>query len=79
MRAILILIGLAALVVVGLMSLGLLKLNATPGSLPSVHVEGGSAPKVDADMAKIVVGTENKTIAVPTVKMDRPAGNSTAQ
>ncbi|KQS03038.1 hypothetical protein ASG11_01140 [Sphingomonas sp. Leaf357] len=79
MRAILILIGLAALVVVGLMSFGLLKLNATPGSLPSLKVEGGSAPKVDADMAKIVVGTENKTITVPTVKMDRPEGNSTAQ
>ena len=79
MRAILILIGLAALVVVGLMSFGLLKLNATPGSLPSLKVEGGSAPKVDADMAKIVVGTENKTITVPTVKMNRPEGNSTAQ
>jgi len=79
MRAILILIGLAALVVVGLMSFGLLKLNASPGTLPSLHVEGGSAPKVDADMGKIVVGTENKTIAVPTVKVDRPAENSTAQ
>ena len=79
MRAILILIGLVALVVVGLMSVGLLKLNASPGSLPSVHVDGGSAPKVNADVAKIVVGTENKTVAVPTLKVDRPEGNSAAQ
>jgi hypothetical protein len=79
MRALLILIGLAALVVVGLMSFGLLKVNATSGSLPSLKVEGGSAPKVNADIAKITVGTEKKTVTVPTLKMDRPEGNSTVQ
>ncbi|MES2059272.1 MAG: hypothetical protein V4564_25245 [Pseudomonadota bacterium] len=90
MRALLILIGLAALVVVGLMSLGLLKLEGTPGSLPRVKLEGGAAPQVKADMATISVGTENKTIdvptvgttqktiTVPTVKMDTPASNAAA-
>ena len=43
MRALLILVGLAALVVVALLSLGLLKLNTTAGSLPSVSVQGGAA------------------------------------
>lgn len=79
MRAILILIGLAALVVVGLMSFNLLDVNFKSGSLPSVKVEGGSAPKVSADVAKITVGSEKKTITVPTVKMERPEGNSTAE
>ncbi|MEN2786832.1 hypothetical protein ACFOKI_09120 [Sphingomonas qilianensis] len=91
MRALLILIGLVALVVVGLMSVGLLKLNTTPGSLPNVSVQGGEAPKVKADMATLSVGAENKTvdvptvgttqktISVPTVQLNRPEGNSTAQ
>ncbi|QNA85653.1 hypothetical protein G4G27_17935 [Sphingomonas sp. So64.6b] len=90
MRALLVLIGLAALVVVGLMSFGLLTFNGTAGSLPTVKLEGGSAPKVKADMATISVGTENKTIevptvgttqktiTVPTVKMNTPSSNSAA-
>jgi hypothetical protein len=90
MRALLVLIGLAALVVVGLMSFGLLTFKGTAGSLPTVKLEGGSAPKVKADMATISVGTENKTIdvptvgttqktiTVPTVKMNTPANNSAA-
>lgn len=79
MRALLILVGLAALVVVGLLATGMLKLNTTPGSLPHVSVQGGEAPKVKADIATISVGTENKTIAVPTVQLNRPEGNSTAE
>lgn len=91
MRALLILIGLAALVVVGLMSFGLLKLNTTSGTLPSIAVQGGTAPQVKADMATISLGTENKTVEVPTVgttaktisvpsiRLNRPDGNSTAQ
>ena len=91
MRALLILVGLVALVIVGLLSVGLLKLNTTPGSLPSVAVQGGNAPTVKADMATLSVGTENKivdvptvgttqkTITVPTVQLNRPEGNSTAQ
>lgn len=91
MRALLILIGLAALAVVILMSLGLLKLDTTAGTLPSVSVQGGEAPKVKADMATISLGTENKTvdvptvgttektITVPTVHLNRPESNSTAQ
>ena len=92
MRALLVLIGLAALVVVGLMSVGMLTLDTKAGSLPSIHFDGGKAPELKANIATVTMGTENKTIdvptvtttektiAVPTMKMEKPAdGNSTAQ
>ena len=67
MRAILVLIGLAALVLVVLLSLGMISLQTTPGRLPSVAVQGGAAPAVKADMGSIDVVTTNKTVEVPTV------------
>jgi hypothetical protein len=67
MRALLALVGIAAVVVAILVSLGLLTLKTTPGSLPSISVNGGTAPSVDANMATVSVGTTNKTIEVPTV------------
>jgi len=85
MRALLVLIGLAALVVAGLMATGMMTLQTTPGSMPTLKFEGGKAPAVKADVATISVGTENrsievptvtttnKMITVPTVTMDKPA------
>jgi len=67
MRALLALVGIAAVVVAILVSLGLLTLKTSPGSLPSVSVNGGTAPSVDANLATVSVGTTNKTIEVPTV------------
>jgi len=67
MRFLLALIGLAAVVVVVMLSLGLMTLKTTPGSLPTVSLNGGSAPSVNANLATVSVGTENKTIDVPTV------------
>ena len=67
MRFLLALIGLAAVVVVVMLSLGLMTLKTTPGSLPSVSLNGGSAPSVNANLATVTMGTENKTIDVPTV------------
>jgi hypothetical protein len=43
------------------------------GSLPNVTVTGGSLPKVDVDAANVTVGTETKTIEVPTVTVTPPA------
>lgn len=92
MRTLLVLVGLAALVVVVMISFGLLTLDTKGGSLPSVSVNAGTAPRVKANVATVSLGTENKTIevptvgttertiAVPTVRMEKPAdGNSTAQ
>ena len=69
MRAILVLIGLAAVVLVILMSLGMIQINMRSGSLPSIAVSGGQAPVVKADVGKIDIGTTNTTVAVPTVQM----------
>jgi hypothetical protein len=65
MRALLAIVGLAAVIVIALVWLGLLNVQTTAGSLPSLHWEGGKAPTVSANMAHVAVGTENKTIAVP--------------
>ena len=93
MRALLALVGIAAVVVAVLLSLGLLTLKTTPGSMPSISVNGGTPPSVDANLATVTLGTENKTIdvptvtttektiTVPTVKMSKPgdaANNSAA-
>jgi hypothetical protein len=90
MRALLALIGLAALVVVVLTLTGMMTFTANSGSLPSLHWEGGKAPSVQANVAHISVGMENKTVAVPTVtttdktiavptmKLDKPGDTSTA-
>ena len=68
MRTLLALIGLAALVVVGLMYFGLINIDQTrAGSIQT--------PQFKADVARVSVGTENKTVAVPTVNVDKP-GNS---
>ena len=72
MRFLLALIAIAALVLIVLLSTGFLTLNGTAGSLPTVKVEGGSAPAVKADVAKVTFGTENKTVAVPTVSVSKP-------
>ena len=67
MRFLLALVGLAALVVVALVSLGMLKIDTKAGSLPTLSVNGGKAPEVSANMVTVELGTENKTIEVPTV------------
>ena len=91
MRALLVLIGLAALVVAGLIATGMMTLQTTPGPLPSLLFEGGKAPAVKSNVATISVGTENKSIdeptettatkpiTVPTVPMDKPTQPGSSQ
>lgn len=67
MRAILVLIGLAALVLVVLMSLGMVSIQTTPGSLPTIALQGGQAPGVKAETGSIDLTTTNRTVTVPTV------------
>ncbi len=61
MRFLLALIGLAALVLIGLLSFGYITVNGKPGS---VQV---TPPEVSANVATVNFGTENKTVEVPTV------------
>jgi len=71
MRALLVLVGIAALVVLAGMALGFIKLDQTQtASLP--HLEGGQAPKFEATVAKVNVGTENKTVEVPKIDVQKP-------
>lgn len=67
MRAILTLIGLAAVVCAVLIATGMMSIETKPGSLPVVKLQGGEAPKVTAKMGQVELGTANATIEVPTV------------
>jgi hypothetical protein len=68
MRALLVLIGLIVLAVVAAMALGIVSIDQTR---PAVV----QAPTFQADVAKVRVGTEQKTVTVPTVDIDKP-GNA---
>ena len=68
MRTLLALVGVIALVAVALMYFGLINIDQTrPGMV--------QAPQFKADVARVSVGTENKTVAVPTVNVEKP-GNA---
>ena len=41
------------------------------GELPDVEVEGGKLPEYDVDPAKVKVGTDTKTIKVPTIDITK--------
>ena len=68
MRTLLALIGIIALVVVALMYFGLINIDQTRSAVVQ-------APQFKADVARVSVGTENRTVAVPTVNVEKP-GNA---
>jgi len=71
MRTLLVLVGIAALVVLAGMMTGFIKLDQTQtAQLP--RIEGGQAPKFEASVAKVDVGTENKVVEVPKVDVQKP-------
>ncbi|HVJ00425.1 MAG TPA: hypothetical protein VM657_15310 [Sphingomonas sp.] len=73
MRALLVLLGLVVIAVVLLMAFGMLDIDQTRrGELPSVRIEGGQTPQFQADVGHVDVGTENRTIAVPTINVQKP-------
>jgi hypothetical protein len=43
------------------------------GELPEVSVEGGQMPKYDAEAPRVDVGTEERTVTVPTIEVQPPA------
>lgn len=59
MRFILVLLGLAALVVVGLLATGMISFDA----------QGGRLPNISAETGKVGIGSTNRTVEVPTVEM----------
>ncbi|UZK65731.1 hypothetical protein [Sphingomonas sp. M1-B02] len=72
MRGILVLIGLIAIAVVILMSLGMLNIQQQQGaSLPDVtfDAKGGQLPKFSAETGSVGIGSTNTSVEVPTVEM----------
>jgi hypothetical protein len=39
------------------------------GKMPDVDVQGGEAPKVDVDPARVEVGTDTSTVVTPNVNV----------
>ena len=79
MRTLLAVLGLIIVIVVILMAFGFINIDQTrTAQLPSVQVQGGQAPAFKADVGTVAVGSVNKTVAVPTVSVNKP-GNATAQ
>ncbi|MEI9927307.1 MAG: hypothetical protein WDN44_05830 [Sphingomonas sp.] len=92
MRGFLVLLGLIALVVVVLISLGMLKIQQTGNAtLPTVtfDMKGGHLPSFKTETGTVGVGTTNTTVQVPSVEMKnttvtlptievKQAGNTTA-
>ena len=80
MRALLVLLGIAALVILAGMATGFINIDQTQTArLP--RIEGGQAPEFKADVGKIDLGTERRVIEVPRVEVQRPgaAPSSTAR
>ena len=72
MRAILVLIGLIALAIVVLMSVGMLRIEQQQGAtMPKItfDAQGGQLPKFKAETGSIGLGTTNTTVELPTVEM----------
>ena len=74
MRAILVLLAIAALAAATLMYFGFITFGQVrPGS---VQVQ---TPRFEADVGRVGVGTENRTVTVPRLEVERPADNSQAR
>jgi hypothetical protein len=72
MRALLVLAGLAIIIVVALLYFGIVSIDQTrPGVV--------QAPTFQADVAKVRVGTEEKTVTVPTMDIDKPGNDQAAR
>jgi len=72
MRFLLVLIGIVLLVIAALMYLGIISIDQTrPGVVQT--------PQFNADVAKVTLGTREKTVAVPTINVERPANSAAAQ
>jgi hypothetical protein len=67
MRTILVALGLAALILAGLMVTGMVSIDQTR---PAVV----QAPEFKAGVGKVELGTTNKTVEVPTLQVEKADG-----
>jgi hypothetical protein len=75
MRAILVLLGIVALVAIVLLSFGFISLDQTQSAqAPRIRVEGGQAPEFKVDVGKVDVTTTNRTVEVPQLQVEKAEG-----
>jgi predicted S18 family serine protease len=73
MRAILVLLVIVVLVAIGAIALGYVNVSQTKtASLPTISVQGGSAPAFNVQTANVSVGVENHVVQTPTVNVQKP-------
>jgi len=83
-RAILFVLILAVLVIIAAIATGFVNINQTrPARAPDVSAtgngvsaKGGQAPAFDVETGSVKVGTENKSVKLPTIKVEPANGNS---
>jgi hypothetical protein len=85
-RTILFVLIIAVLLVIGGITTGFLDINQIRGArAPSVAVtgngvtaKGGQAPAFDVQTGSVKVGTEQSTVKVPTLQVEKPGENQAA-
>lgn len=73
MRAILVLLVIVVLIGIGAIALGYVNVTQTKtAALPTISVQGGSAPAFNVQTANVSVGVENHVVQTPTVNVQKP-------
>ena len=67
MRAVVTILAIIVVIAIIAVATGFVNVRGKPGALPTVKVEGGKAPSVDANVGSVDVGTTNATVDVPKV------------
>ena len=67
MRAVVTILAIVVVIAIIAVWTNFIHINSSPGSMPTVSVQGGKAPTVSADVGSIDVGTKNETVDVPKV------------
>ena len=86
MRAVLILLIVAVLVVIAGIASGFLNIDQIRGARApdvtatpnGVTAKGGQAPAFDVETGSVKVGTKQKTVTVPTLDVQKPGQNQAA-
>ncbi len=69
-------IGLVVIVGVAWFAYNMVSVRQTQeAQLPNVTVTGGQLPKADVDVGSVSVGSETRTVEVPTLNVTPPAQN----
>ena len=73
------LLGLVIIVGVAWFAYNMVSVRQTQeAQLPDVSVTGGQLPKADVDVGSVSIGSEQRTVEVPTIDVKPPASNNAA-